>query len=264
MTDLTSRQNPRIKLARSLHQRKARQETGLFLVEGLRHLGELVDSSYKVEFVLYSPDTLTSTFGHEVIDRFRTLGVQVFTTTEAILDDLSGKNSALGALAVVHQSDLDPSSISPDVSRPTVALVAPQDPGNIGSILRTMDAVRAGALFLLEGGADPWQPTAVRASMGSIFWHPVVQCSFDAFAGWAAANVVHVYGTSTKGSDAFTETSGYAQPSALLLGSEREGLSYAQAEICEKLVRIPMQGRGSSLNLAVAAGVLLYAMSLQK
>ena len=261
MTDLTSRQNPRIKLVRSLSQRKARQETGLFLVEGLRHLGELAVSSFKTEFVLFAPEDLTSDFGHGLIATFRARNVPVFSTTGAILDDLSGKASALGALAVVHQSDLSPSDIRPAADRPTVALVSPQDPGNIGTILRTMDAVQAGALFLIDGGADPWQPSAVRASMGAIFWHPLVQCSFSDFADWSSQNGIHIYGTSAKGTDATTELDGYAQPGALLLGSEREGLHPDQIAVCEKLVRLPMKGRGSSLNLAVAAGVLLYSMS---
>ena len=261
MIDLTSRQNPKIKLVRSLNQRKARQENGLFLAEGLRHLGELADSSFKTEFVLYSPGALTSDYGTDLMARFRAKNVPVLSTYEDILNDLSGKNSALGALAVVHQTDHDPETVSPIAGRPTVALVAPQDPGNIGTILRTMDAAQAGPLFLLDGGADPWQSSAVRASMGAIFWHPIVQCGFKEFAAWSVRHGVHVYGTSAKGTDAHTKLNDYTQPGALLLGSEREGLKPEQISICESLVRLPMRGRGSSLNLAVAAGVLLYAMT---
>lgn len=260
MPDLTSRQNPRVKLARALHQRKTRQESGLFLVEGLRHLGDLYESGYEVEFVLHGPNSLTGGFGQALIERFRTRGVEVLSTTDEILDQVSGRSHALGAVAVARQKPAQLAELKPAEMGTTVAIVSPQDPGNLGTILRTMDAVRAGALVLLDGGADPWQPAAVRASMGMLFWHPVVQVGFGEFAAWAAAQGLHIYGTSAHGSVDYRDIVDYAQPNVLLLGSEREGLSPEQAAVCEALIRLPMRGRSTSLNLAVAAGIFLYTM----
>jgi len=138
-------------------------------------------------------------------------------------------------------------------------LVAPQDPGNVGSILRTIDAVGAGGLLLLDSGVDAYHPTAVRASMGAIFWYPVVSATFAAFAAWVKQHAYHVLGTSARGPSDYT-TADYTRPLVLLMGSEREGLSSEQAAICQQVVRLPMLGRASSLNLSVATGVMLYAM----
>jgi TrmH family RNA methyltransferase len=258
MAELTSRHNPKLKLARSLHQRKARRESGLFLVEGVRHTGELLAAGWQTEFVCFSPDQLAGEFGAGLVEQFERRGVPVFAVTPEALASIGERDGSAGVIAVARQravplADLDPrSSLS-------VALVSPQDPGNVGSILRTMDAVEAGALLLLDGGADPWQPAAVRASMGALFWHPVVQTGFAEFAAWAAGHGLHVYGTSARATSDYRQTV-YEHPAVLLLGSEREGLSPRQAAACERLVRIPMGGRGTSLNLAVAAGVLLYGM----
>src|SRR5690606_31870596 len=104
-----------------------------------------------------------------------------------------------------------------------VALVAPQDPGNVGSILRTIDAVGASGLLLLDSSVDLYHPGAVRASMGAIFWLPVVHATFDEFAAWSRRNGYHIFGTSAHGARDYREVTDYPRPCILLLGSEREG-----------------------------------------
>jgi TrmH family RNA methyltransferase len=120
--------------------------------------------------------------------------------------------------------------------------------------------VGASGLLLLDSSVDITHPSSVRASMGTLFWHPVVQASFEQFARWAQEHAYHVYGTSAHGSKDYQEVEAYERPRILLMGSEREGLTPAQTAYCEKLVRLPMLGRASSLNLAVAAGVMMYKM----
>ena len=141
--------------------------------------------------------------------------------------------------------------------RAGVGLVAPQDPGNVGTILRTMDAVGADALFLLEGGVELYHPTVVRSSMGTIFWKPVIQTSFDEFVKWARKGNFQLIGTSAHG-DVDYQTLVPMLPWMLVLGNEQKGLSDQQTSICDVTVSLPMKGRVSSLNLAVAAGILLY------
>jgi TrmH family RNA methyltransferase len=140
-----------------------------------------------------------------------------------------------------------------------VALIAPQDPGNVGAILRTIDAVGASGLLLLDGGVDALHPAAVRAGMGAVFHKPIVSAPFDDFLVWARAGGYRLIATSARGRDNY-RAANFAPPLALLLGSEREGLSAAQIAAGDELVRLPMHGRITSLNLAVAAGVLLYAV----
>jgi TrmH family RNA methyltransferase len=120
--------------------------------------------------------------------------------------------------------------------------------------------VGASGLLLLDGGVDPYHPAAVRASMGTIFHLPVVSERFDAFATWARAQTYRVYGTSAHGQTDYRAANAYMLPLVLLMGSEREGLSTGQAAACDELLRLPMRGRASSLNLAVATGVFLYAI----
>lgn len=259
MQAITSRQNPKVKLARSLRERKFRKKEGLFLVEGIRHVGELLESDFSADFIFFDPEQLTSEYGNTLVQQAEASGAQVFEVPQDIFGALADKASPQGILAIAQQKTTPIETLSAQNARWNLGLVTPQDPGNIGTALRTMDAVGANALILIEGGTDPWHPTSVRASMGALFWHPIVQTDFDSFTSWAQENDFSIYGTSAKGELDYQEQP-YTQPAVLLMGSEREGLSPAQTAACTSLVRIPMGGRGSSLNLAVATGVMLYEM----
>ena len=140
------------------------------------------------------------------------------------------------------------------------ALVSPQDPGNVGSIARTLDAVGADCLFLLDGGADRYHPTAIRASMGALFWIPAVEGSFSEFNGWRSDIGAQLIGTSASAGHDYRDFR--PGPSwVLLLGSEQKGLTQEQRDKCDATISLPMRGRSSSLNLAVAAGIFLYHLS---
>jgi TrmH family RNA methyltransferase len=249
---ITSLSNPLIKQARALRQKKTRQESGLFLVEGIHHVGEAIASGWDLESVLYAPELLTSEFANDLIARLEGKPQPV---SAQVMASLADKENPQGILALVHQRSITISSLH-SLTR-GVALVSPQDPGNVGTILRTMEAVAADALFLLDGGVELYHPTVVRSSMGTLFWIPVVQASFEEFVEWSRARGYQLIGTSAHGSadyQIFTPK----PPWILMLGNEQKGLSPAQRQACDVTVSLPMKGRVSSLNLAVAAGVLLY------
>ena len=262
--ELTNPRNPHLKQARALHQRKARDETGLMVVEGIRHVGEAIEAQAQVEYLVYAPDLLESDFAYEVIEQQAAAGRRCYAVTGEVFATLAEKENPQGLLAVVRQTRAGLSDLHPANFPWGVALVAPQDPGNIGTILRTIDAVGASGLLLLDGGADPGHPNAVRASMGALFWMPVVSATFDEFVQWVKRHGYHLYGTSAKGSVDYRASGGYERPCILLMGSEQKGLLPEQAAACERLIRLPMQGRVSSLNLAVAAGVMLYQMGVEE
>ena len=244
--------NPFVKQVRALHQKKARDESGLFLVEGIHHIGEALEADWKVESILYAPDVLTSDFALDLISRqsSRTQPVSAH-----VMESLAGKENPQGILAVVHQRQAKFSDLkSPGTA---VALVSPQDPGNVGTILRTLDAVGGDALFMLDGGVELYHPSVVRASMGTIFWKPIVQTSFDEFMKWARNGGYQLIGTSAHGAVNY-QTLMPKIPWILVLGNEQKGLSVDQMQACDVTVSMPMKGKVSSLNLAVAAGVLLY------
>ena len=143
-----------------------------------------------------------------------------------------------------------------------MAIASPQDPGNLGTILRTLDSAGADGLIVIEPAVDLFHPTAVRASMGTLFWKPVVYTSLEEFAFWQQTHQYQVYGTSAKGSSDYTQEE-YQRPAILMLGSERQGLTIEQSALCTSMLRLPMHGRATSLNLSVAAGILLYHMADQ-
>ena len=259
--ELTNPRNPHVKQVRLLQQRKVRDETGLFVVEGIRHVGEAVEAQAQVEYICYAPDLLQSDFAYRLLEQQMALGLRCYALAPELFRSLAEKENPQGILAVVRQPRTALADLHPGNFPWGVALVAPQDPGNIGTVLRTIDAVGASGLLLLDGGADPAHPNAVRASMGAQFWLPVVSGQFADFAVWAAGHGYHLYGTSAHGSVDYRSVTAYARPCILLLGSEQKGLSPEQAAVCELLIRLPMQGRVSSLNLAVAAGIMLYKMT---
>ena len=258
---ITSRSNSKIKQLRALTQRKTRQEARLFLVEGIRHVGEAVEAGAKIEAIYYAPERLKSEYALDLIAGQSSKGIACYPVSMDVFESIAEKDNPQGILAVVHQRQWFLDDLEPKGFPWGVALVSPQDPGNLGTILRTIDAVGASGLILLESSLDIYHPGAVRASMGALFWYPVVQASFTEFRDWAARNGYHVYGSSARAECDFRDARPYRSPRVLLLGSEREGLSDDQRQVCERIVRLPMGGHASSLNLAVAAGVLLYAMS---
>ena len=252
---ITSLSNPLVKQARSLRQKKTRHESGLFLVEGIHHVGEALEARWDVESVLYAPDLLASTFARDLVAR---LGAKPQPVSAEVMESLADKENPQGILAIVHQKIVGFDEVK--FMQRAVALVSPQDPGNVGTILRTMDAVGADTLFLLDGGVDLFHPTVVRSSMGTLFWKPVVHAAFDDFVPWAKAGNIQLIGTSAH-ADVDYHTLVPRTPWVLVLGNEQKGLSPEQVKTCDMTVSLPMRGRVSSLNLSVAAGVLLYALN---
>lgn len=255
MEILTSTANPFVKHVRALRQKKVRTEFGQFLVEGITHVGEAIEAGWDVDTILYAPDLLTSGFAKDLLARAERLKLKLQPVSVSVIESLADKENPQGILAVLKQKK----NTFDDVRSMTraVALVSPQDPGNLGTILRTMDAVGVDALFILDGGVELYHPTVIRASMGTLFWKPVIQTSFDEFLGWSRKGGYQLIGTSAK-ADVDYHTLVPNDPWVLLLGNEQKGLSPQQTAACDVTISLPMRGRVSSLNLSVAAGILLY------
>src|SRR5215217_7022904 len=249
---ITSLSNPLIKQARALRQKKARLESGLFLVEGIHHVGEAVEAGWKIESILYAPELLTSKFARDLVSR---LDMKAQPISAQVMESLADKENPQGILAIARQKQIRFENVKELSSG--VALVAPQDPGNVGTILRTMDAVDIDMLFLLDGGVELYHPTVVRSSMGTIFWKSIIQTTFDEFAEWARQGNFQLIGSSAHGHVDY-QTFVPVIPWILLLGNEQKGLSAEQLNACDVAISLPMKGRVSSLNLAVAAGILLF------
>lgn len=267
MVTLTSRSNPKIKQVRQLlGQRKEREKSGLFVAEGIHHVGEAIAAHARVEYICYTPDLLNSDFAYKMIDEQAQHGIPCLAVDGDTFAGVAGKENPQGILAVIHKSHVKLDSLSAKDFPWGVALVAPQDPGNIGAILRTIDAVGASGLLLLDDpsnnqySTDPYHPSCVRASMGSIFWRPLISANFSDFLGWERANGIKIYGTSAHAAQDYRQIEHFERPLVLLMGSEREGLKPSQSAVCDAVLSIPMQGRVTSLNLAIATGLMLYTI----
>ncbi len=221
----------------------------------MHHVGEAIESGWDIKSILYAPNVAASTFGKELLAAD---DPELQPVSSEVMEALSEKDNPQGILAVVQQKHAALAELSSVETG--VAMVTPQDPGNVGTVLRTADAVGTDALFLLDGGVDPYHPTCVRASMGTLFWIPVLQSSFADFVAWAHEHRVQLIGTSAH-ADADYRNFAPSPPWILVLGSEQKGLSADQLEACDARLSLPMRGHASSLNLAVAAGILLYQLS---
>lgn len=254
---ITSKTNPKIKQIRVLHQRKERDATGLFIVEGIAHVASAIESNAQIDYLCYAPDLLTSPFAQEMIHRESMGGLACHDVAADVFESISDKENPSGIIAIVHKPKINLQSLIFNPNSLFVALVSPQDPGNIGAILRTMDAVNASGLILVDGGADAYHPTSVRASMGAVFTQKIVVTAFNELSDWGKENHCHIIGTSAKAEVDYRKAK-YSFPLILLMGSEQKGLSEEHLAICDQIVKLPMMGKVSSLNLAVAAGVMMY------
>jgi RNA methyltransferase, TrmH family len=255
---ISSSSNPTIKLARALHQKKNRDESRLFLVEGILHVGEAAQAGWEFDSLLYCPERLKSEFGQRLVAELEGKGARCLAVSEPAFESFAEKENPQGIAAILRQKQRKLQDFS--AFQFAAALVTPQDPGNVGTILRTIDAVGADGLIQIDGGVEPYHPSTVRASMGTIFWKPFYPAAFQEFSQWAKAAGVRIIGTSAHASVDVRQVSLDSRPTILLLGSEQKGLLPEQMAVCDDLISIQMHGRATSLNLAVAAGIFMYAL----
>jgi TrmH family RNA methyltransferase len=253
---VTSLTNPLVKAARALHQRKGRQESGLFLAEGLKIVAEAVSLGRSPRVLL---------FGGESHDRplLRTAiaaAAESVEVTSAILAKISRRDNPQTVLGVFDQVFTPLGDLDPPAASCWVALEAVRDPGNLGTIIRTADAAGCAAVILVGECCDPFSVEAVRASMGSIFALDIVRAAVPEFLDWRRAWQGAVVGTSLAATTDYREAD-RRRPTLIVMGNEQAGLSDALAGACDSLVKIPMRGRADSLNLAVATGIMIYALS---
>jgi TrmH family RNA methyltransferase len=255
---ITSLQNERVKLIRSLQMRKARRDSGLFVAEGISVLLTARAAGWLPRMLLFLAGSAERGVARETVAWATGAGAECLEVTPAVLAKVAAKDNPQTMLGVFAQRWADeppPGCASEDAL--WVALEAIRDPGNLGTIIRTADAVGADGVMLIGTSCDPYAREAVRASMGSIFNVTLVHLSLDRFLAWGGAWQGDRIGTSLLAHEDFRAVV-YRPPTLLVMGSEGPGLSPAVAAACSRLVKIPMAGRLDSLNLAVATGLMLY------
>lgn len=241
-----------------LVKRSARQETGLFLLEGPQAAREVL---------AYRPDTLVEVFATPtamdkhggIRDAARDAGIDVEYTTEAVLDAMADTVTPQGIVAVARQSPTSMREVF--AAQPTLVAICEEvrDPGNLGTIIRAADAAGADAVVLTGRTVDPYNPKVVRATTGSLFHLPVaVGVELAATAELAHAAGLRIIAADVEGEDFLAHRELLAEPTAWLFGNEARGLDEASLSHADLSLRLPIYGSAESLNLATAASVCLY------
>ena len=253
--EISSLTNEKVKFINSLSQRKYRRETNLFVAEGVRICKEALENGWEIKYLLFDKSNKQNLIIENLINQALSLGSDVVGVTSDILTKISHKENPQNILGVFRQkwSKL-PKIVNPETF---VALECIRDPGNLGTIIRTMDGVGATNCILLNECTDPFSYEAVRASMGAIFSVKVIASTNEKFFEWKKKNKISAIGTSLSNSVNYTKTD-WKLPFVLLMGNEQNGLSNKVLNQCDQLIKMPMLGKSDSLNLAVSAGIALY------
>ncbi len=255
--EITGFSNPLVKQARSLREKKFRKREGLFLAEGLRILTEAREAGHLPETLWIAKDRdshpLLTALENAVIDA----NGHVLETSSDILAKLSGKDNAQAVIGIFRELDTSLESLDRTAAPIWLAAQAMRDPGNLGTILRTGDAIGAGGLILIDDCTDPFSVEAVRASMGAIFTQKIALCRWDEFIAWLRMGEGQLIGTSLN-TDTDYQAAVYKAPAFILTGNESQGLPTDYETACDLLVKMPMCGKADSLNAAIATAVMGY------
>jgi RNA methyltransferase, TrmH family len=255
--EITGFSNPLIKQIRSLREKKHRKREGLFLAEGLRIMTEAREAGYLPETLILSSkrdhQPLAETLERAVFDA----GGDVIETSTDILAKLSGKDNPQAIVGIYRDHATPLQEIDRNTAPIWLVAQAMRDPGNLGTMLRTGDAVGAGGLILIDDCTDPFSVESVRASMGAIFTQKIVQASWPEFIEWLRGGTGQLVGTSLNTDHDF-QAPKYTAPCFILTGNEAQGLPPEYESDCDLLVKMPMYGKADSLNAAVATAIMAY------
>ncbi len=256
--EVTSLTNPIIKDLRSLAMKKFRDQQGVFLAEGLKLVIDALDLGWIIKTLVYSKAGKGNSLVEQMAARTIAKGGDVLEVSEKVISAITRRDNPQMVVGVFEQKVQSLQTVKPQGDEVYVALDRVRDPGNLGTIIRTADAAGAKGVILIGETTDPFSLETVRATMGSVFAMPMVRTTEAEFLSWRKGFPGIVVGTHLKGSVDYRTIPYANKPVILLMGNEQQGLPDQLASACDKLARIPQEGRADSLNLAVATGVMLF------
>lgn len=259
-----SRQNDQVKNLVKLRERKHRDRQERFLVEGLREIGHAIGAGYKVEDLYYCPEFFPTEAHAAFISGLRKKDTQRLTRlSEDAFNKASLREGPDGLLALAQQQANTLSQLKLPASPLLLVLEGIEKPGNLGAILRSADGAGVDAVILVDCVLDLYNPNAIRSSQGLVFALPIVQAERDVLRKWLAERTIHCV-AATPDTEQLHWDVDMRGPTALFMGSESDGLSDYWLSQAQEKVRIPMQGRADSLNVAAATAVCLYEAKRQR
>ncbi len=248
--NIVSRENPIYKLVRALSQKKVREKNGLFLIEGTRLIEEANSRGRKIKFFIIN----------EIINNVPKINqdCQVLRFPNNLFKKISDTVNSQGIIAVVEQIEISLTDIILGVNPLVVVLNGLQDPGNLGTIIRTSAAAGASAVLLTKGTVDLYNPKVVRSTMGSLFQVPIVNGLDDnEVVKWLNHNSINIMVADLDGEEYYYSTN-LKDPFALVIGNENRGPNDIWRNAAYKKIKIPILGSTESLNASLAAGIILY------
>lgn len=260
---ITSASNPLVKRLRALRDRRVRRTEQAFVVEGVSPVWQAVDAGAPIEVLVVCRELLAGSPAVAMVEHQAEDGTSVAELSRELFARVSDRDGPSGLAAIVASSTVAAADLRVRADGFLVAAHEMSSPGNLGTVIRTADALGADGLLLVGAGADPFAPQAVKASMGSLFHLPVALLpDLEAYFGWARDAGVRTVTTSARAETPVAEAD-LSGPLTLLLGAERTGLPATALAAGDLAVAIPMLGRATSVNVAVAAGILMYETGRQ-
>lgn len=256
--EITSLANPIIKDIRALSQKKARDETGSFMAEGLKLVIDALDLGWTIRTLVYSKAAKGKPVVEQAAARTVAKGGLVLEVTEKVISAITRRDNPQMVVGIFDQKFGSLKDVRPARDETYVALDRVRDPGNLGTIIRTADASGASGIILVGETTDPFGLETVRATMGSVFAVPVYRATPEEFVKWQRGAGVRVVATHLAGAVDYRTIDYKSKPVVLLMGNEQAGLPDQLASQADALARIPQAGRADSLNLAIATGIMLF------
>lgn len=263
MNYITSINNPVIKEIKSLKLKKNREEQGLFFIEGLRFVSEALMESWQIKYILMSDSFVSNENYRQMISSVNDKNINLFAVTDKLFGELSETSSPQGILAVMASKKFEVSDLIKNNSF-IVILDSVQDPGNLGTIIRTADAAGASGIIMSKGCVDLFNPKVLRSTMGSVFHLPIaVECDLPQSIQMLKEHGIKTYAAHLSGKISYFECN-FKDSCAFIVGNEANGISDAVAGTADVFIKIPMPGKAESLNASVAAGILMYEAVRQR
>ncbi|MCA9121579.1 MAG: RNA methyltransferase [Planctomycetaceae bacterium] len=263
MTEIiSSRHNPRVKLAAKLRDRRGRREQRRIIIDGIREIQRALDAD--VEFIeAFVCDELLEESGHRLQQGLSRAGCDFASVTPSVLEKLVFGDRSDGIIAVAKPPVLQLNDLTVHAEMLVAVLENVEKPGNVGAVIRSADASGVSAVIVADAGTDLYNPNSIRASAGTIFSMPLVACSSDEALSWLRQHAFRIFATRVDGAIDYTSAY-YADRIAFILGSEADGLSDLWKGEAVESILLPMRGVGDSLNVSVTAAILFYEALRQR
>lgn len=259
--EITSVQNPYIKELYQLKEKsRVRKKSGVFLIEGAREIGLALKGNYLIETILYDPELCSAT----QLKNLNSPGLTTIQISKEVYHKLAHRDTTEGVIAVAKTKSHELKDIRFRSANPLILVVeAPEKPGNIGAILRTADAANADAVIIANPKTDLYNPNIIRSSVGCVFTNQIAMGSTSEIISFLKEKQISIYCAALQASQVYT-TQDFTSPTAIVMGTEATGLSDEWLQQSTQNIIIPMQGEIDSMNVSVAAGILIFEAKRQR